>query len=79
MIDAMCSGSAATSSADSYAGMASYVYPQEYLSNIADIHNCDAAIIAIQGGCDKKTTLRQCIENLQIDSSKMLGFVWIAQ
>ena len=79
MIDAMCSGSAATSSADSYAGMASYVYPQEYLSNIADIHNCDAAIIAIQGGCDKKTTLRQCVENLQIDSSKVLGFVWIAQ
>lgn len=79
MIDAMCSGSAATSSADSYAGMASYVYPQEYLSNIADIHNCDAAIIAVQGGCDKKTTLRQCVENLQIDSSKVLGFVWIAQ
>ena len=79
MIDAMCSGSAATGSADSYAGMASYVYPQEYLSNIADIHNCDAAIIAVQGGCDKKTTLRQCVENLQIDSSKVLGFVWIAQ
>lgn len=79
MIDAMCSGSAAAGSADSYAGMASYVYPQEYLSNIADIHNCDAAIIAVHGGCDKKTTLRQCIENLQIDSSKMLGFVWIAQ
>ena len=79
MIDAMCSGSAAASSADSYAGMASYVYPQEYLSNIADIHNCNAAIIAVQGGCDKKTTLRQCIENLQIDSSKVLGFVWIAQ
>ena len=79
MIDAMCSGSAATSSADSYAGMASYVYPQEYLSNIADIHNCDAAIIAVQGGYDKKTTLRQCVENLQIDSSKVLGFVWIAQ
>lgn len=79
MIDAMCSGSAAAGSADSYAGMASYVYPQEYLSNIADIHNCDAAIIAVQGGCDKKTTLRQCIENLQIDSSKVLGFVWIAQ
>lgn len=79
MIDAMCSGSAATGSADSYAGMASYVYPQEYLSNIADIHNCDAAIIAVQGGYDKKTTLRQCIENLQIDSSKVLGFVWIAQ
>lgn len=79
MIDAMCSGSAAAGSADNYAGMASYVYPQEYLSNIADIHNCDAAIIAVQGGCDKKTTLRQCIENLQIDSSKMLGFVWIAQ
>lgn len=79
MIDAMCSGSAATSSADSYAGMASYVYPQEYLSNIANIHNCDAAIIAVQGGCDKKTTLRQCVENLQIDSSKVLGFVWIAQ
>lgn len=79
MIDAMCSGSAAAGSADSYAGMASYVYPQEYLSNIADIHNCDAAIIAVQGGCDKKTTLRQCVENLQIDSSKVLGFVWIAQ
>lgn len=79
MIDAMCSGSAAAGSADSYAGMASYVYPQEYLSNIADIHNCNAAIIAVQGGCDKKTTLRQCIENLQIDSSKVLGFVWIAQ
>lgn len=79
MIDAMCSGSAATGSADSYAGMASYVYPQEYLSNIADIHNCDAAIIAVQGGYDKKTTLRQCVENLQIDSSKVLGFVWIAQ
>lgn len=79
MIDAMCSGSAATGSADKYAGMASYVYPQEYLSNIADIHNCDAAIIAVQGGCDKKTTLRQCVENLQIDSSKVLGFVWIAQ
>ena len=79
MIDAMCSGSAVAGSADSYAGMASYVYPQEYLSNIADIHNCDAAIIAVQGGCDKKTTLRQCIENLQIDSSKVLGFVWIAQ
>ena len=79
MIDAMCSGSAAAGSADSYAGMASYVYPQEYLSNIADIHNCDAAIIAVQGGYDKKTTLRQCVENLQIDSSKVLGFVWIAQ
>lgn len=79
MIDAMCSGSAAAGSADKYAGMASYVYPQEYLSNIADIHNCDAAIIAVQGGCDKKTTLRQCVENLQIDSSKVLGFVWIAQ
>lgn len=79
MIDAMCSGSAAAGSDDSYAGMASYVYPQEYLSNIADIHNCDAAIIAVQGGCDKKTTLRQCVENLQIDSSKVLGFVWIAQ
>lgn len=79
MIDAMCSGSAAAGSADSYAGMASYVYPQEYLSNIADIHNCDAAIIAVQGGCDKKTILRQCVENLQIDSSKVLGFVWIAQ
>lgn len=79
MIDAMCSGSVATGSADSYAGMASYVYPQEYLSNIADIHNCDAAIIAVQGGYDKKTTLRQCVENLQIDSSKVLGFVWIAQ
>lgn len=79
MIDAMCSGSAATGSADSYAGMASYVYPQEYLSNIADIHNCDAAIIAVQGGYDKSTTLRQCVENLQIDSSKVLGFVWIAQ
>lgn len=79
MIDAMCSGSAAAGSADSYAGMASYVYPQEYLSNIADIHNCDAAIIAVQGGCDKKTTLRQCVENVQIDSSKVLGFVWIAQ
>lgn len=79
MIDAMCSGSAAAGSADNYAGMASYVYPQEYLSNIADIHNCNAAIIAVQGGCDKKTTLRQCVENLQIDSSKVLGFVWIAQ
>ena len=79
MIDAMCSGSAAAGSADSYAGMASYVYPQEYLSNIADIHNCDVAIIAVQGGCDKKTTLRQCVENVQIDSSKVLGFVWIAQ
>ncbi len=79
MIDAMCSGSAAAGSADSYAGMASYVYPQEYLSNIADIHNCDAAIIAVQGGCDKKTTLRQCVENVQIDNSKVLGFVWIAQ
>lgn len=79
MIDAMCSGSAATGSADSYAGMASYVYPQEYLSNIADIHNCDAAIIAVQGGYDKSTTLRQCVEDLQIDSSKVLGFVWIAQ
>lgn len=78
MIDAMCSGSAAAGSADNYAGMASYVYPQEYLSNIADIHKCDAAIIAVQGGCDKKTTLRQCVENLQIDSSKVLGFVWIA-
>lgn len=78
-IDAMCSGSTAAGSADSYAGMASYIYPQEYLSNIADIHNCDAAIIAVQGGCDKKTTLRQCVENLQIDSSKVLGFVWIAQ
>ena len=79
MIDAMCSGSTATGSADKYVGMSSYVYPQEYLSNIADIHNCDAAIIAVQGGCDKKTTLRQCVENLQIDSSKVLGFVWIAQ
>lgn len=79
MIDSMCSGSAATGSADKYAGMASYVYPQEYLSNIADIHSCDAAIIAVQGGYDKKTTLRQCVENLQIDSSKVLGFVWIAQ
>lgn len=79
MIDAMCSSSTAAGSSDKYAGMASYVYPQEYLSNIADIHNCDAAIIAVQGGYDKKTTLRQCVENLQIDSSKVLGFVWIAQ
>lgn len=78
MIDAMCSGSTAAGSSDKYTGMASYVYPQEYLSNIADIHNCDAAIVAVQGGYDKKTTLRQCVENLKIDSSKVLGFVWIA-
>lgn len=89
MIDAMCSNSTNSVSADSnnadsdsagkFAGMVKFVYPQEYLSKIADIHNCDAAIIAIHSGCDKKTVLRQCVENVNIDSSKVLGFVWIAQ
>lgn len=68
-LDDMCS-------ANEYAGMISLQYPDTYQKGLADIQQCDAAIIAIHGGVDKKTALRQCIENVSIDS-KVLGYVWV--
>lgn len=82
MIDTICGQSGASSAKSDLTGsleIKKYEYPYQYLDNISNIHDCDAAIIAVHGGCDKKTVLRQCVENASIDSSKILGFVWIAQ
>jgi hypothetical protein len=80
VVDAMCSGADnASNDGASCAALTKLVYPDEYLAGLSDIHSCDAAIIAIHGGVDKKTVLSKCVENLNIDNPNLLGFVWIAQ
>ena len=52
-------------------------YPDSYLANISDINGSDGVVIALKSGINKKTALKQLLENLKIDNPNILGFIWI--
>ena len=54
-----------------------FQYPDSYLSGISDINESDGVVIALKSGINKKTALKQLLENLKIDNPNILGFIWI--
>lgn len=52
-------------------------YPDSYLASISDINGSDGVVIALKSGINKKTALKQLLENLKIDNPNILGFIWI--
>ena len=52
-------------------------YPDSYLAGISDINGSDGVVIALKSGINKKTALKQLLENLKIDNPNILGFIWI--
>lgn len=52
-------------------------YPDSYLASISDINGSDGVVIALQSGINKKSALKQLLENLKIDNPNVLGFIWI--
>ena len=54
-----------------------FQYPDSYLAGISDINGSDGVVIALKSGINKKTALKQLLENLKIDNPNILGFIWI--
>ena len=54
-----------------------FQYPDSYLAGISDINESDGVVIALKSGINKKTALKQLLENLKIDNPNILGFIWI--
>lgn len=54
-----------------------FQYPDSYLAGISDINGSDGVVIALQSGINKKSALKQLLENLKIDNPNVLGFIWI--
>lgn len=54
-----------------------FQYPDSYLASISDINGRDGVVIALKSGINKKTALKQLLENLKIDNPNILGFIWI--
>lgn len=54
-----------------------FQYPDSYLAGISDINGSDGVVIALQSGINKKSALKQLLENLKIDNPNILGFIWI--
>ena len=54
-----------------------FQYPDSYLGGISDINGSDGVVIALKSGINKKTALKQLLENLKIDNPNILGFIWI--
>lgn len=54
-----------------------FQYPDSYLAGISDINESDGVVIALQSGINKKSALKQLLENLKIDNPNILGFIWV--
>lgn len=54
-----------------------YQYPDTYLSNISNVNQSDSVIIALSSGIDKKSRIRQLLENLKVDNPNIYGYIWI--
>lgn len=52
-------------------------YPDGYMTNLANINGSDGVIIAIKSGIVKKSTIKQLLENLNVDNSNVTGYIWV--
>lgn len=66
-----------TSASDDSLSIPNFNYPDGYMANLSDINGSDGLIIAIKSGIVKKNTIKQLLENLNVDNANVIGYIWI--